>query len=190
VTYTVPPASMTFNVSASGDDGTLSARGSTYPPSGTPIPSTDGIFLTAGRRFAFGNYWNLDTLIRFDTSALPDNATITFAKLRFDVTAKTNADDFNLVGDWYAGSNWPIDSSDYVLTTPGAALSTAVGSLPTQAVSERVLTTTTGISTTGFSGLRLLLDGGQPSGDNYVQMASFDNGGFPAPQLVVSYTLP
>ena len=190
MTATVPGgATMTFGVTTTGDDGDISARGPAYPPNGVPAPNTSGVFLTAGRRFAFGSYWNLNALMRFDTSALPDNATITSAKLRIYVTARTSSDDRNLIGDWYAASNWPIDAGDYALTTPGGALSAVIGSLPSQASADLPLTTS-GISATGFSALRLLVDGGQPSGDNYVQMASWDNATLPEPKLVVTYTMP
>jgi hypothetical protein len=129
--------------------------------------------------------------MRFDTSALPDDATITSAKLRLYVTAKTNFDSRNLVAEWYPSSNWPIDSSDYVLSAAGTALAGAdMSSITTGATNDFSLTGLSSIATTGYTGLRLLVDGGQPSGDNYVQIASFDNPTFPEPQLVVTYTTP
>jgi glucose/arabinose dehydrogenase len=189
-TVPVPGATMTFSVTVSGDDGDLNARGSTYPPAGTPAPYTAGVFITAGRRFAFGSYENLVTLARFDTSALPDNATVTSARLRVYVTAKSDADNRNLIGDWYPPSHWPIDANDYTLNAQGGAFTADITALPTGGLADIPLTTTTGISTTGLSALRLLVDGGQPAGDNYVQMASWDNTTYPEPQLVVTYTTP
>jgi hypothetical protein len=43
------------------------------------------------------------------------------------------------------------------------------------------------VSTTGWTALRLHVSGGQPAGDNYVQMAAFENSN-PVAQLVVTYT--
>jgi hypothetical protein len=181
---------ITFGVAASGDDGNLTARGSTYPPSGSPTANTSGAVMTAGRRFAFGAYENVVALIRFDTSALPDNATITSAKLRVYLTAKADADGRNLVAEWYSASHWPILADDYTLSPQAVALRADITSIPTQAVVELPFETATGVSTTGFSGLRLFVDGDQPVGDNYVQMASWDNTTLPEAQLVVTYTTP
>jgi len=44
------------------------------------------------------------------------------------------------------------------------------------------------VSTTGWTRLRSHVSGGQPAGDNYVQMAAFENNSRPEPQLVVTYT--
>ena len=64
--------------------------------------------MTAGRRFVFGGYEVLVPLLRFNTAALPDNATVTSATLRLYVTGKADADNRNLVGEWYSGASWPI----------------------------------------------------------------------------------
>jgi hypothetical protein len=36
----------------------------------------------------------------------------------------------------------------------------------------------------------MMIDGAQPSGDNYLQIASFDHATLPEPRLVISYTTP
>jgi hypothetical protein len=44
-----------------------------------------------------------------------------------------------------------------------------------------------GISTIGITGLRLHVSGGQPTGDNNVTIASFDNATLPEARLIVTY---
>src|SRR5207249_2680312 len=82
----------TFDVTSGGDDGDVQVSSNTnqgYPPTGNASPFTTGSTMTVGRRLAFNQYRVLVGLVRFDTSALPDNATITGAtlKLRINATA-------------------------------------------------------------------------------------------------------
>jgi hypothetical protein len=197
----------TFTVKASGDDGNVTSAGPTYPPAGPPVANTDGTVTTAGRRFFLGRYENLVSLLRFDTSALPDNANILSATLRLYVSAKADADNRTLIGEWYPSSEWPIDPSDYALTSPATALAGAditqlavgttndlplIGLGSSSAAGAGSISTTgaTSISTAGYSALRLQVAGDQPAGDNYVQIASFDDPTRPEPQLIVTYNTP
>jgi hypothetical protein len=126
--------------------------------------------------------------VRFDTSAIPDTATVTSATLRLYVTAKANADGRNLVGEWYDAANWPIDASDYTLNSSGSAFTGAsIGQIRAGATNDFSLGGLASVSKTGYTGLRLHVDGGQPTGDNYVQFASFEST-LPKPQLIVTYT--
>jgi hypothetical protein len=150
--------------------------------------NTAGAVLTAGRRLAFGDYEVIVPLLRFDTSGLPDGATITSATLRVFVTKKGDADDRSLMAEWYPGSSWPIDAADFALSSSGSALAGSdVTGLTVGAVNALVLSGLSSVSTTGWTGLRLHLSGGQPAGDNYVQMAAFGSAN-PAAELVVTYT--
>jgi hypothetical protein len=127
--------------------------------------------------------------MRFDTSGLPDNATIVSASLRLYVTAKSNHDNRNLVGDWYSSIHWPIDSADYSPTVSGTALpGTSIDQLAVGSVKDLPLSGVATISKTGFSALRLGISGGQPPGDNYVQMASFEHTTLPEAQLIVTFS--
>jgi glucose/arabinose dehydrogenase/PKD repeat protein len=193
MTATVPTGStstVTFSVATSGDDGNVTARGASYPPPGTPAVNVTGASLTAGRRFAFNAYENLVGLVRFNTSTLPDNATITSAKLRLTVTGKADTDGRNLVGEWYLASHWPIDASDYTPNANGGAFSADITALNAEAANELTLSNLGSILTTGMTGLRLTIDGGRPTGDNYVQLSTFDHATLTEPQLIVSYTTP
>jgi hypothetical protein len=178
-----------FSVAVSGDDGDLRLTGASYPPSGTVAGSSTGNFVTSGRRSVFGGYDVFNGLMRFDTSAIPDGATVTGATLRLHVTGKQNADNRNLVAEWYDSVNWPIDGADYALDSSANALAGfAIAQIPVGSQNDFALTGLGSLSKTGFTGLRLHVDGGQPSGDNYVQIASFDHATLPEPRLVVTYT--
>jgi thermitase len=180
---------VTFTVSAGGDDGDVGpSRAPTYPPATPPNPFTNGSIFTAGRRYVFGGYDVFNGVVRFDTSAIPDTATVTSATLRLYVTAKANADGRNLVGEWYDAANWPIDASDYTLNSSGSAFTGAsIGQIRAGATNDFSLGGLASVSKTGYTGLRLHVDGGQPTGDNYVQFASFEST-LPKPQLIVTYT--
>jgi hypothetical protein len=188
---------LTFAVSASGDDGDVMANnmgvsGATYPPSPASASSTG--WQTFGIRKAgpFASGYELRVgLARFDTSALPNNATITAAKLRLYVTSRQSADNRKLVAEWYPATNWPIDAADYTTTpTTTASAGLAVTTLTTGAQNDLTLQNLGSISLTGLTALRLHLDGGQPTGENAVWVASYDDGTLPRAQLIVDYTTP
>jgi hypothetical protein len=146
--------------------------------------------MTAGRRLVSGSYQIFDALLRFDTSSIPDDATITAATLKLFVTAKANSNGRNLVADWYDTANWPIDAADYQQDPAGTALTgSPLGSATVSAMNSFTLTNLSSVSLTGQTGLRLQIDGGQPTGDNYLQLASFDSTTNPKPQLVITYTV-
>jgi hypothetical protein len=183
---------MTFSLAAGADDGDLQMRSPAsqgYPPTGAADASSSGSVMTAGRRLAFGNYSVLVPLLRFDTSGLPDGATITSATLKLYVVGKADADDRGLMAEWYAASNWPIDGADYSLDSTGSALAGSdITAITVGAVNSFALSGLSGVSTTGSTGLRLHVSGGVPAGDNYAQFASFENANTEA-QLVVTWTL-
>jgi subtilisin family serine protease len=186
------PVTVTFTESVGSDDGDISVEapvGSGYPPSGAAAPWTTGQIFTAGKRNAFGDYAIMVGLLRFETSSIPDGATITSATLRLHVTDKWSDDNRSLVGEWYAGSNWPIDGSDWTSTASSTAIAgTAISGIALNAVNNFSLQNLASLSKTGFTGFRLHVSGGAPPGDNYVQFASRESGSNPQPQLVVTYT--
>ncbi len=185
---------LTFVVGAGGDDGDVWVQGPQsggYPPSGSVSFLTTNSFFTVARRAVFGNFQVFAGLLRFDTSALPDGATIESASLRLSVLAKADADNRGLEGEWYSAANWPIDAGDSsVVSSASAFPSLDITGLSTTAVNSVALGGLSSISTTGYTGLRLHLGGGQPSGDNYLQVAAFEHASRPEAELVVSYVLP
>jgi polyvinyl alcohol dehydrogenase (cytochrome) len=185
-----PPSSQTFSVAAGSDDGDVSvndmATSGVYPPTGTPEPWSDGTIF--GVRRAAG-YEVRTPLLRFDTSSIPAGATITSASLRLYVTARTSDDGRNLVAEWFNNAAWPIDASDYTATASNTA-STGVplSSLNVNALNTLQLQNPGSISRTGYTTLRLHVDGGQPAGENAAWFAAFENGTQPGAQLVINWS--
>ncbi len=185
--------SATFAVVAGADDGDVSVRAASsagYPPSGSPAANSAGSVFTAGKRLAFSNFQVLTALVRFDTSSLPDGATVTGVSLRLGVNAKADGDGRSLVAEWYDPSSWPIDAGDSTFAVGSSALSVPVGSVATGQVVSFALAGPGSVSKTGYTALRVGISGGQPAADNYVQFASSESTGLAGPQLVVTYTTP
>ena len=190
------PAQQRFCLTNSADDGLVSRTGSTYPPSGTTTVTTTGIRIDARRsRRTTGEFSVGVVLLRFDTSGLPDDAIITAARLEAHVVTPSDGDGRNLVGEFYAASNWPISAAAYtdVAPTTNKALEIAVGVLtPGQVVAIPLDPTLAGqeVLRTGATGLRLHISGGQPTGRNYVDIAAQENSTLPEACLVIDYVRP
>ena len=140
-----------------GMRGLVEPQASGYPPVGTASYLGARSFFTVGRRAAFGNYQVFVGLLRFDTSALPDGATVTSAALRLHVLGKADGDNRGLVAEWYGASNWPIDAGDWSLASSGTRV--AGGGhhrdLRSGRASSFDLVGLGSVSTTGSTGLRL-----------------------------------
>jgi hypothetical protein len=140
---------------------------------------------------AFGNYGVYVPLLRFDTSGLPAGATVTSATLKLYVNKTTNADSRKLVAEWAPSAVWPLAASDWTLSSSAnASAGTAIASLAQGAVNSFALTGLSNVNASGFTTLRLHVDGAAPTGDNYVQIAAFEDGSVPAPQLVLNWATP
>jgi len=178
----------TFSVLAMGDDGYVDVAGATYPPRGTP--RVHGWKLAqVSRGFVSGTYAVETALLRFDTSGLPDDATITSVKLRLFVTAKGDGDARSLVGEWYGAGNWPIGAGGWSLDSSADALAgVAISTIATSASNDFMLANGNGVSLTGSTGLRLHIDGGVPTAANTVQFATYEHTTQPEPQLIVEWT--
>jgi hypothetical protein len=134
-----------------------------------------------------GGYEVRTALLRFDTSSVPAGATITSASLRLTVSSATSANGRNLVAEWASGAAWPLDGTDYTATaSTSASTGVAIGSLSAGSVVSLPLQNLGSISTTGWTTIRLHVDGGQPNGENNVFFKSYE-GGAPA-QLIINYT--
>ncbi|HUF83979.1 MAG TPA: PKD domain-containing protein, partial [Acidimicrobiia bacterium] len=188
------PSSLSFTIAVGGDDGYVysnSMGGSgAYPPDRPPVvSSTWGEVMLRRSGPVFGGYEVRVGLLRFDTSALPDGATVTSAVLRLHVTGGTSADARSLVAEWYDPSAWPIDAGDYTATAAGTAhAGTPIGSLALGVQNDLPLQNLALISTAGLTALRLHVDGGQPTGENKVSFAALENSSLPEAQLIVTYT--
>lgn len=197
---------MTFTVADAADDGAAtSADIGTYPPI-EEVFSTTGDFGDFGAvvpaiRFYDDNadeYRIAVGLMRWNTSALPDNATVESASLRCTTTATSpppldggifDQEGRSLTADWYTA--WPIDAADYSVAAETSALAgVLLSDLTPGALNTIPLDNTNGVSTTGYTGLRLHISGGVPAGFSIVLCAAFEHDTFDPPELVVTYSLP
>jgi hypothetical protein len=196
------PDAQTFSGGESGDDGTVQAGGSAYPPLVAWADDPAQSFMIVRRdREGDGAYRVSNGLMRWDTSTLPDYSRIISAELQVSPATPQgyegglmpgcpveNQDRRYLTADWY--SAWPIDSADYSAVAQTGAL--AGVSLDTfldidQDVVRVPLDNTDGVSTIGYTGLRLHINGEQPTGTNSVCFTAFDNTDLPEPRLAVMF---
>ena len=188
--------SITFMIPTGTDDGRTQRDGATYPPNGT-ITTTIETSGVAIARYDNGSGKNSSVsvqngLFRWDTSALPDDAIISSATVTFYMDTIANDESRSLTADWY--TSWPIDESDWILEPQTGALSGIA--LSTFSVGSNTITlenVSTNVSTTGYTGLRFHISGGLPTGQNFVTVTAYDNGGEGSQvraSLTVTYTTP
>jgi hypothetical protein len=195
--YAVPAAAdtQTFSIVASGDDDNIETGGvQTYPPNNSPYNQTTRDIVQPYRGVLSGNwYYVANGLMAFDTSALPDNATITGASLLTDVVSKWNADGLSLTADAY---NWgpQAEGTDHshapqtgvLSATPLSSLS--VGDQQTINLENAA----SWVSKDGWSQIRFHItqraSDAAPTGENGIGFASWDHATKTEPKLVVTYT--
>ena len=141
------------------------------------------------RRAAFGNYQVLNSLLRFDTSPLPDNATVSSVKLRGYLTSVADDDDRTLIGEWYSAANWPIDPERLDAHPTTALPGTDITSLNKNSTVELTLANPSSLSLTGYSSSASASAAANPTptttSNCHLEHPSRDE-----PQLIVSYSTP
>lgn len=157
----------TFYVSTGSDDGHVYRAGSTgvYPPTGTINVATTGAYNYQRKMYSESAVWV--SLVRFDTSSLPDDATITSATLTLNFAAAS----FNsryLNCEYYSFSS--ITTSDYT-TNVGTTAFQANVTTGSQTFS---LSNLSSINKSGYTGFRLGIDGGAPSQDHSYAFNAFE----------------
>lgn len=185
--------SQTFVMSAITDDGYVRKTGSTnWPPdTATDVINNDVAVYPAKELVSAGNYQIINPLLKWDTSALPDNAVISAASLSIYISnlgANTNSK--VMTADWYT---WTMAAADYTATAgtnaiaswdyTANAVNNAYNTIP-------LLNADDFISRSGYTYLRLhLSDGGTPTGRNWFQINAYDSGSQFAAQLTLGYTV-
>lgn len=183
--------SITFNVAASGDDGQVERAGTAWPPAGSfDVFTTPTAF--APLKFRSGATRVISVaLCRWDTSSIPDDATIVSAVFRAYVTAKGSGTGRDLTAEWYEAGT--IDSGDWTSTVgTDAHAGTAISAITESADNDFSLNNLSSISKAGYTGLRLHISGGDPAdpANHSVSFAAFDHATLTEPRLIVEYTLP
>ena len=182
MTTTVAP--VTANRYAFGDAGS-------WPP-GYDETRLGSIVPQRNRQSSFGYYYEVGTgLLRFDTSLVPDNEIVRSVKLRFYVRQRKNANTRYLSIDAH---NWDGTSGDYVTanTPPNNVLKgVSLWGFTVGQVNEITLDATNFINKTGPTDIRLHITGGQPTGQNFLDVAPRQNSdGHPAAELVIESYVP
>lgn len=178
-------AQSTFSIAASADDTNLFRQGATYPPATTSGGNQDGnTFLDTRKSTGFESQI---MFLKFDTSTLPDNATVTSASLQIYADSANTANNSSVNFEWYIWTTpaHPTDWADVVGTTAATTAITALttGSNNTIALSNAAAN----VSLTGNTGIRFGLSGGQPTGVNEVFFVAFDHATLTEPKLIVNY---
>lgn len=180
-------------IAASGDDGTVSKTSNTYPPGGAITVDTTGTLHAVQRALSGANYTIRPMITAFNTSPVPDTDIISAATLELGISSLNfnNVNARNLVGEWYAAYTGSIVAGDWTDTPSSTAFSIALSALVLDAVNIITLTAPdANIDKAGVTALRIVVDGGQPTGLNRVNIASFDNTTLQEPRLNITHDAP
>jgi hypothetical protein len=194
-------ADLTVSIPAQDQDGYSEKEGvpGAWPPAGSTVTTTSNVGDFGGTsRKANMDSLNFNTnvvaLFRFDTSGLPDSATVTAAVLRWSVTGKAT-DEARALNIEYYDSGAAISDDDYTVTVGTTAAQVASATWQAWATSGTVdvtLSNLGSISKTGITGLRVGMDGGAPGTgadfDTRLHVAEFGHASRAIPQLVITYT--
>lgn len=184
-----------FEVPADVDDQEIGQFNSTVWPPNTSIDRrTDFIFqrVSKGRNNANTAYEARIALLNFDTSSIPDGATINSAKLWLYIYFAANVDNRTLVGDYTAWTG--SSTADFSLNVGSTAFSTNLSTFTATAPGWFDITLTnpaTNIDKTGSTKLRIGVGGtATPTGENAVEFSSLPNTDVEPPaHLEVNYTV-
>ena len=180
----------TFSIVTGTDDQQVLRSSTQYPPeSGTFSRQATGATVEASKNNqGREGYYVRNALLRWDTSSIPDNATIKKATLRFWCTVRNPSEARNFVAEYWGWNG--TSQTDWSGTTPA----TPIFQVPIANIANGIQNSVTfadlgGISKTGWTLIRCHISGGTPTDYNYVVMSSFESTN-PEPQLIVEYTTP
>lgn len=166
-------------------DGYVTAEDTYWPPT-TPVDvntSSTTITLYATLQYTGNNLYSVG-ILKFDTSSIPDNATITSATLQVNVSARSPYY-YKVNGEWY-DPGATIDLSDYAGVPGNTAFADA--SWSSLGIISTPLSNLSNINKSGFTGLRV----GQHISDSVartrlISINSSESGN--PPLLIVTYTV-
>ncbi|MGF1472227.1 MAG: Ig-like domain-containing protein [Rubrobacteraceae bacterium] len=188
--YIIDP-STNFDVAGADDGFCQSFHENKWPPDGYWNHYMDLAFVQAARRDdADGDDYIRIGLLRWDTSSIPDSATVDTVDWEFYPHRIDDDDgDRNVTMDSFA---WDETSGDYFdgETTPSDVLSPKRLNTFTQGQVNTVrLDSTSFINKQGVTSVRFHVDGGNPTGENTISTKAVENtDGLPEHRLIVVYT--
>jgi hypothetical protein len=171
-----------FGPIGSANYGYAYAVSAEWPPI-TPVTMAMGqqplVFASYDPSSALTPFRYSTAFLRFDTSTLPVEATITGAKLFLYLDSAEpiwNADGRVLLMQWY--NEWPIDQEDYTPVPIDGAWMGTISKLVRGINELELLEADVSINRMGFSGLRLQLNSAQPEGRNELKLNIKSGGPF------------
>jgi len=180
--YVIDPTTV-FPVSTGTDDGYTTGQTTSYPP---PCIAVDtGQTAQSMTKTVFGStYISNVSYVRWDTSVIGVTSAVTGAEFNFEFSSSsTDANARNLNAEWYSSSNWPIDCADHTDAVGTTAFTEDITTLS----SPVTLGTLTSINQTGYTGMRLGVSGGVPTGNNWVLFHTSESTTGTELQLSVTY---
>lgn len=192
----ISPATTDFSINLNEDDGTFLYYNidGTNPATSSDIPGMSSLSVNPNRsRSSLGTAFEntvANGFLRWDTSSLPDDATILSSTLDIYLDGVlSGGEGRKVVADWY---NWgsTIDSSDWTGDITNNVLSsTPISSLLDSSWNSINLIDFTGINFAGTSYLRLGIDGTSVSTSNYIIIRAKETaGGTASAKLSVTHT--
>lgn len=175
-----------FHIASAADDGGGWKTGGSYPPTGSYNVDDGGICYSIKNAASF----EVDVgLFRWDTSSIPDAATIVSAEVEFLVTALLDADSRVFEGEWYDFGGEPSVDADWVAERTQTRAFTINISAMTNDTREAIPIVNVGnINKTGYTGIRTTISGGQPTGSNQVAVIAYENGTNPGEEAILRVT--
>lgn len=182
----------TFTVAETGNDGNVRGTGliaSGYPPAfADAVDNATSTDVRAAE--SVGSYLYREVLLRWDTSALPDDAIISAATLELWANSISGSSK-PLIMEWYTWTP-SMGAGNYSLT-PGATANAGVeiSAFTTGQYNVVTLINPTTVSRTGYTGMRIAVDYASAPGVSETYQATFQTQeGLNPAKLNVTYTLP
>jgi hypothetical protein len=184
---TIDPTTI-YNVSAGNYDGyVFSANSPTYPPTFGGGYNVTGTVMGTDKQYISTNYRVDNSFVKFDTSSVPDTATVIGTILNMHVGTIYNIDSRNLILEYYMYTN--MGDAQWLATTGNNAnAGIPLSSILSNAWNQYTLINLSNINKTGETGFRFGISGGQPTGDNYIAHHTFESA--TKPYLSVTYSIP
>lgn len=180
----------TYPIAASDDDARSDRSGSTYPPPNPGSSSTTTAVRSTKELSAAGTFIVGNGLFRWDTSDIPDDATVKAADFVVSVIAINNADGRDWVGEWFDWSSLSADNRWSINHVTAAAFVRSLSSIGSGSQAVPMFSSRLGnIRKDGYTEIRTHVGGSQPTGLNNIFVSSFDGTGH-FPMLRVTYTMP